>query len=294
MVDLHIHTSHSDGTWDTKRLLQEAEKAKLDYISITDHNSVEAYNDIKNFNLSNIFGGKIITGCEFSCYLGDARIELLGYNIDVNKTEKWIEENYHYEEYSFQNEFEKLVELCKYHNIKLTENLYYDETKEYPYDTIYNDIIKYPENIKFFTKDELATANNFFRSASCNKENPLHVDFKIDPIAKEVSDFIRSVGGKVFIAHAFVYKFENTTKFINELISNNIIDGIEVYHTDHSEEEVKILLSICKEKNLLISAGSDCHGEKRRERKIGKIFKGQPIENSTVSELLKCKNSTIA
>lgn len=287
MVDLHMHTTHSDGTWSTKRLLEEAENAKLDYISITDHNSVEAYFDIKNMGLSDIYSGKIITGCEFSCIFNGRKIELLGYNIDTQKTNKWVKENYNYIEYSFKREFNKLVELCNNYNIKLTDNLVYDETKEYPYDTIYNDILKYPENKKFFTEDELFSANNFFRSASCNNENPLHIEFNIDPSAKKVSEFIRSVGGKVFIAHAFVYRFDNTIQVLNQLIDDNIIDGIEVYHTDHGEEEVQILINICKENDLLISAGSDCHGDKRNERKIGKIYNGKYIDNNVISQLLK-------
>lgn len=287
MVDLHMHTLHSDGTWSTNKILEEAEEAKLDYISITDHNSVEAYFDIKEMDLSNIYTGKIITGCEFSCVFNDSKIELLGYGIDIEKTNKWLKENYNYGTYSFKDEFDKLLELCKQHGIKLTDNLIYDENKEYPYDKIYEDVVKYPENNKFFTDVELASANNFFRSASCNKENPLHIDFNIDPVAKEVSDFIRRTGGKVIIAHAFVYRFDDTVKVLNELIDDNIIDGIEVYHTDHSEEEVNTLLNLCKEKSLLISAGSDCHGDRRKERKMGRIYNGRFIENNYINNLLE-------
>ncbi|MBR6505113.1 MAG: PHP domain-containing protein [Clostridia bacterium] len=287
MIDLHIHTNHSDGTWSTKRLLEEAEQANLDYISITDHNSVEAYLDVENMDISNIYTGKIITGCEFSCIFNDKKIELLGYGIDIKKTKKWLNDNYNYEEYSFKCEFDKLVELCKRNGIKHTDNLIYDETKEYPYDKIYEDIIKYPENKKIFTDYELASANNFFRIASCNKEHPLHIDFNIDPTAKKVSDFIRSAGGKVFIAHSFVYRLDNTIQVLNELIDNNIIDGIEVYHTDHTEEESNILLELCKKKKLLISAGSDCHGDKRKERKIGRIYNSKTIDNSLIISLLK-------
>jgi len=288
MVDLHMHTIHSDGTWSTEKLLQEAEKAKLDYISITDHNSVKSYIDIKNTNISKLYSGKIITGCEFTCFFNDARIELLGYNIDVENTNEWIEKNYHYKNYNLQEEFNKLVELCKNHNIRLTENLVYVKNKELPYDTIYNDIIKYPENKTFFTNKELASATNFFRSATCNKQNPLHLNFNIDPTAKEVSDFIRNIGGKVVLAHAFLYIFDNTLEIIDDLIANNIIDGIEVYHTGHKEKEVEILQDICKQKKLLVSAGSDCHGDKKKERRLGKIFDGKCIENIYIKELLKC------
>lgn len=287
MIDLHIHTTHSDGTWDTKKILKEAEKANLDYISITDHNSVDAYFDIKDFDLSSIYNGKIITGCEFSCVFNGRRIEFLGYNIDIEKTKEWIKSNYNYEEYSMQMEYDKLIELCKKNNIKISDNLAFDETKEYPYDVIYNDIIKYEENMNIFTEEELASSDNFYRSAVSNKENPVHIDFNIDPTAKQLSDFIRSMGGKAFIAHAFVYKFNDTIQVLNELISQNIIDGIEVYHTTHEEEHVQILLNICKENNLLISAGSDCHGDRRSERKLGKIYNGKPISNELIYGILK-------
>lgn len=290
MIDLHMHTTHSDGTWSTKRILEEAEKAKLDYISITDHNLVEAYKDIRGMDISNIYTGKIITGCEFGCYFIDSKLELLGYNIDVVKTAEWLKDNYNYQDYSFKDEFNKLINLCEKNNIKLTDNLAYDKNILYPYDIIYSDVIKYPENNNIFTKDELASANNFFRSASTNKENPLHIDFNMVPSAKKVSDFIRSTGGKVILAHAFVYRFKNTMEFIDKLINENIIDGIEVYHTDHNEEEVNSLLNICKENNLLITAGSDCHGDKRKERKIGKIYNGEFIKNECINDLLKTVN----
>jgi len=287
MVDLHMHTIHSDGTWSTEKMLQEAEKAKLEYISITDHNSVEAYFDIKELDLKNIYTGKIITGCEFSCRFNDTRIELLGYGIDILKTKEWVQENYGYEKDDFQAEFDKLVELCKKYNIKLSDNISFDKTKEYPYDKIYYDIIKYPQNKKLFTDDEWNSANGFFRNASCNEESPLHIGPKEGPTVKEVSDFIKSVGGKVFLAHAFVYRFNNTTHVLKELINDNIIDGIEVYHTEHGKEEVETLLDICIENNLLISAGSDCHGDKRKDRKLGRIYNGNTIENQKIENLLK-------
>ena len=43
MIDLHTHTNHSDGTWDTKRLLEEAEKIKLEVLAITDHDTLDAH-----------------------------------------------------------------------------------------------------------------------------------------------------------------------------------------------------------------------------------------------------------
>ena len=53
------------------------------------------------------------------------------------------------------------------------------------------------------------------------------------------------------------------------LKQNNIIDGVEVYHSIFSEKQIKILERYCKDNNLFMSGGSDCHGEKKATRKIG-------------------------
>ena len=50
MIDLHTHTNYSDGTWDTKRLLEEAEKTKLEVLAITDHDTLDAH-----FELEKVF-----------------------------------------------------------------------------------------------------------------------------------------------------------------------------------------------------------------------------------------------
>ena len=48
MIDLHIHTNHSDGTDDIITLLKKAEQAKLEIISITDHDEIGAYFELQN------------------------------------------------------------------------------------------------------------------------------------------------------------------------------------------------------------------------------------------------------
>ena len=53
MIDLHMHTINSDGSDTTEELLKKCEKLELEYISITDHDTCEAYNDMKNINVKN-------------------------------------------------------------------------------------------------------------------------------------------------------------------------------------------------------------------------------------------------
>ena len=57
MIDLHLHTNHSDGTDTVAELLEKAEQLKLEIISITDHDTVDAYKELENSEIRNKFCG---------------------------------------------------------------------------------------------------------------------------------------------------------------------------------------------------------------------------------------------
>lgn len=75
-VDLHIHTSCSDGKGDYNQIVKSAREKGYKLISITDHNTVEAHKHIQDEIL--------IPGVEFDCWFGYVFIHLLAYNIDIN------------------------------------------------------------------------------------------------------------------------------------------------------------------------------------------------------------------
>ena len=85
MVDLHVHTNHSDGKYSVKELLIKSEKAGLKVLSISDHDSIEAYEELKNMDVKKYYSGKIITGVEFSIKYKGKLFHMLGYNFDVEK-----------------------------------------------------------------------------------------------------------------------------------------------------------------------------------------------------------------
>ena len=59
MIDLHLHTNHSDGTDTVAELLEKAEQLKLEIISITDHDTVDAYKELENSEIRNKFCGQM-------------------------------------------------------------------------------------------------------------------------------------------------------------------------------------------------------------------------------------------
>ena len=84
MIDLHLHTNHSDGTDTVTELLEKAEELKLEIISITDHDTVEAYKELENSEIRNKFSGEILPGVEIKAIYDNHNIEVLGYGINPN------------------------------------------------------------------------------------------------------------------------------------------------------------------------------------------------------------------
>jgi predicted metal-dependent phosphoesterase TrpH len=83
-VNLHIHTTCSDGLIKPAEVLKQAKNKKLEIISITDHNSVKAYSQIEHDNQEGLI---LIPGVEFDCWYKSNFIHILGYCIDVNNSQ---------------------------------------------------------------------------------------------------------------------------------------------------------------------------------------------------------------
>ena len=83
MIDLHVHTVNSDGDFTTKETLIEAEKKGVKILSITDHNNINAYEDLKKLPVKELFSGKIIIGTELE-FAKDGRLfDMLGYGFNL-------------------------------------------------------------------------------------------------------------------------------------------------------------------------------------------------------------------
>lgn len=259
MIDLHLHTIYSDGRSTLKELLEEAQNANLEIISITDHDTLEAYNELKNFDYKEIYKGRIIPGIEFTVVFNGIKFHMLAYDFDIEKLKPWVDETYK-EMMDLNIEFELMHNNLKKHNIIMGE-INYKKEDGWPVDILYEEIKKYEENKKYFTEDEWKDPYNFYYSSLNNKDFPGYADFsKYYPNAKDVTKKVREAGGKTFLAHVFRDNPPKLIEFLENLRINNIIDGVEVWHLDHTEEESKILEEYCIEKKLLMSGGSDYHG----------------------------------
>ena len=272
MIDLHMHTIYSDGDKTAEEVLKMCENKKLEYISITDHDTCKQYNDVALKN-NNIFNGKIIIGSELHAVFQKKNIEILAYNINPNIISKWCEKYYSEEKLREQQDIcrQRLFNICNKHG------LVYDESKirkpkkvsEYVERPIYEEVMKHKENHKIlgeFTE----SFGIFFRKGLANPESSYfmnHIEFR--PPYKEVIDIIHKAGGKAFLAHPFEYKFKDTIEFINDLRKEKELDGIECFHPSANQEQRNILVEYAKNNNLYISGGSDYHGSPKPDIEIG-------------------------
>ncbi len=267
-----MHTIYSDGDKTLEEVLKMCENKKLEYISITDHDTCKQYNDVALKN-NNIFNGKIIIGSELHAVFQKKNIEILAYNINPNIISKWCEKYYSEEKLREQQDIcrQRLFDICNKHG------LVYDESKirkpkkvsEYVERPIYEEVMKHKENHKIlgeFTE----SFGIFFRKGLANPESSYfmnHIEFR--PPYKEVIDIIHKAGGKAFLAHPFEYKFKDTIEFINDLRIEKELDGIECFHPSANQEQRNILVEYAKNNNLYISGGSDYHGSPKPDIEIG-------------------------
>ncbi len=267
MIDLHIHTTYSDGTKSVKEILKQAEELKLDYISITDHDKCDAYEELKNVNISEYYSGKIIKGIEIKCFYKGSTIEVLGYGYDYDKMRAWVDKFYADKDRKIIKEkyFNKLYDVCEKLDLTMAkrEDIVWNPENDWGGKTIYDEIKKHPENQAKLPEDLWNNGvQTFSKKYYCNKETIWYLDKSEDfPSVKEAVDAIKNADGLVFLPHIFIYKWmKNIEDELDELVENYNIDGIECYHSDFSQENINYLNEYCYKNNFFKSGGSDYHG----------------------------------
>ena len=277
MIDLHIHTTSSDGSDEPKDILIKAQQAGLKYISITDHDSISAYKWLRGNNVNNYFQGNIIPGCEFSAVHNGKPIEVLGYGIDLEvisstgivSDEKFLERENTY--------LKKLMDVCKNLDLRYSDTLSI-KGKYFATQMMHADLRKYPENEKYFTKEIWESLNAFYRTCVNNENSPFFLDqMKNYPTIPEIATIIKEAGGKSFLAHLYGYFADDHEEFLNSIVSLNSLDGIECYHSLHTIEKTTHLLDYCDKHKLYASGGSDYHGTLKPNVQIGESIPGKKI-----------------
>ncbi|MCX4249319.1 MAG: PHP domain-containing protein [Bacilli bacterium] len=284
MVDIHSHTTYFDGSSSVDELLSEAQKLNLSLLSITDHNTIQAHFELQNSNIRDRFKGEIISGIEITTTYKGETIEVLGYGFDLETMQKFLDANV----LSFGQKQIKEYDLIKnrYNAIGVIfdeNNIKFDPKVESCRPAFAIEIKKHPENYKFFLNQEsINTASGFTRNEVYNPKSPLYVDeSSLFPSLETAIQMIHNSGGLAFLAHTFAYSPNIANELLN-IINNYELDGLECFYTTFTKEQSDYLVSVCNDRKLYMSGGSDFHGTRKINHNLGTGQGNLHIDESVV------------
>ncbi|MEN8077254.1 PHP domain-containing protein [Clostridioides difficile] len=272
LVDLHIHTYYSDGTMSPKEVVKDAKEKNLGIIAITDHDVLDSYEEFKKEAEKE--GIIAIRGVEIDSIFEGNLVHLLAYKFSDNKRFFDLVNS------AKEKLLETSVELIKrmendYDNISLEDyNSYEYDRKKGGWKGIHYLLER---NIT----EGLFDGMKYYGKYECG-----HEKFNF-PSVKEVCDVTHEAGGYVVLAHPCNYYKDKTREEILEkfeILKGLGIDGIECYYPANSELMTETALEFCNKNNLIITAGSDGHGDfgavsKGVEYYIGAINKDSSVLN---------------
>lgn len=269
MIDLHMHTTYSDGAESLIEVLKKAESLKLEYISITDHDTCEGYKELAKLDVKKYFSGQIINGVEIKCAYKKRLIEILGYKVDPKVINNFMEEFHKTKskEILQQKYFDILHERCTDMGLVMSkkEDIEFNPKTDWASIKIYNDIKAHEEN-KLKVPDDFWSEFNIFSKKYCGDVNyPLYIDKSEDYLQlDEAIKLVKDAGGLVFLPHIFIYKWaEDKKKLLDDIVAEYDIDGIECMHSEFSQDDIDYLLEYTQKNNFYRSGGSDYHGKNK-------------------------------
>ncbi len=281
MIDLHTHTTASDGDYSPEELIDIAISNGITTLAITDHDNINGIERAINYAM-----GKNITlipGIEVSAKVSKGEMHILGLFIN-------------HEDPVFQNYLNDLQEKRDNRNIKLVEKfneLGFNITIEDLKKISGGKVIGKPHFAKWFVKNGYAEKNEEVYSTYFDRP-----DFKaIKRETYEPDDIIKHIkanGGLVILAHpqSLALSFDELKEKLITLKSYGL-DGMECYHSNMTPEEMIAFKKIASELNLLISKGSDYHGPKVKSTiELGTGINGniainEEIENEILDNMYK-------
>lgn len=255
-IDLHLHTTYSDGSLTPENLIKKAKQIGYSAIAITDHDTLQGIKPaLKIAKKNNI---EVVPGIEFNTSLNGYDVHILGYYIDLeSKCLKKLLDKIKKER---RERIKKMVELLK--------ELYgYEISQEEIKNISENNIMGRAHIARLLTEKGYVDKWEEVFNKYIGKGKPAYVNRnKITPF--QAIDIIKKAEGIPVIAHPGLIK---NNQIVQQIINYGVA-GLEVYYLEHSVEQIEYFRNIAQCNKLLITGGSDCHGPSNKDGlKLGKI-----------------------
>lgn len=260
-VDLHCHTTHSDGLLTPSEIVSRAAHNGVDLLSITDHDTISAYTEAaemaKDLNI------KLVSGCEISAsWHALSYVHILVYDFDLENS-------------IIKNEVEN-IKQCRYDtmfetNKKLIDAGLPDMLDEvlYSVDNQFNMLFR-TRFAEILVKNGICDSVNEAKHQYFNPGGPGWVEASF-PSISEVIQWAKLSNAKTVLAHPGHYNLSNNldTELLDYFRSAGG-DAIEVSTGSHTYEQCIHYQEYCKINNFPVSRGSDFHSENYKGTDLGK------------------------
>lgn len=255
MIDLHCHSTSSDGTYRPKDLVKMAEDLGISHLALTDHDTTDGLNELLNSD-SNVIR---IPGIEISVYFKKGELHLVGLFIDKNNTELSLMEK-------------EIKQFRLERNDKMISNL----SKLLKRNISINDLTDNPEGqlgrphiAKFLVKNGVVPTINEAFEIYLKDGGLLSVKKQHVPIERAIQ-VIKKAGGLTIMAHPSTLKLddEKLEKLILDYKALGL-DGVEAYSSHSPEDKKEVFADIALRNGLIVSCGSDFHGANGKVASLG-------------------------
>jgi len=273
MIDLHCHSIFSDGTNTPEELVAFAEQGGLTALALTDHDTTAGLDRFMAAGKNSPV--ETIPGIEFSAEFGATTLHILGYFFDVTNPAfqealEWVREG----------RAERNVQILKKLNA-LGYDLTLDEIRSYAGDKL----IGRPHFAAALMAHGHFKHPNKIYQQLLGKGKAAYVNRRrLTP--ERCVELICSAGGVAMIAHPGQMKLTNNKlrRLIRQLLPHGL-SGLEVLHPSHQPHQVLAFERICAEMGLALSGGSDFHGTRTPDLRIGTGFGSLQVPDAFVSGL---------
>lgn len=256
-IDLHVHSTGSDGTFAPADLVCEAKKAGLSAMALTDHDSVSGIGEA--MQAGEKYGIEIVPGVELSTDYHGTEIHVVGLYIDKENPE--LNEQLQAFRDNRDNRNLKMIDRLREEGYSITANEIYRRNP--------GSVIARPHIARYLVdtgqaKDMQTVFDNLIGEGCL-----CYVDrLKITPM--RAVELIHAAGGIAILAHPCLYKIsrDSLLTMIEEMIAVGL-DGIEALYSRSQGSDEADYTDIAKHYGLLISGGSDFHGSNKPDIQLG-------------------------
>ena len=260
-LDLHLHTTFSDGSRSPTDVLTLASKAQVTALAITDHDTVNGLPEA--IQAGRALGIEVIPGIELSSRWGNTELHILGYFLDWNDVELRRQLTRFQDARHVRNP--RIIEKLNALGIHLT----YADVKTLAGDAS----VGRPHIARVLIEKGYVTSAKEAFDRYLADGAAAHVPRELPEPAEAIA-VIRAAGGVPVLAHpSWLDRSEGIYKICEQLKAVGL-GGIEVHYSTHRPEQTAAYLDVARRLDLLVTGGSDFHGVTKPDIEVG-IGRGQ-------------------